>query len=160
MKNVILTHKELQHAIFMAFADGFCKGFQVPKGYFMTWSDDSKCFNLEFWKAASVPENGDGYEILKYGFNKGYHELNDVRLGMMVEFLRNKSANFIEMIDDWFKEKHRAEFPTVPPEITDKPKSILARARLIQGAEDDASVVLGVDEVRELLALLGVNPNG
>src|SRR5688572_11486776 len=83
MKNVILTHKELQMSIFMAFADGFCKGFQVPKGYFLTWGDDGKCFNLEFWKAATLAENGDGYEILKYGFNKGYNEMNDVRLGVM-----------------------------------------------------------------------------
>lgn len=111
MKSVILSHKELQLQMFFAFATGFTTQ-KMPKGYFLTFSTDASDgaeFSFEFWKSASAPENGDGKLLFRTTINKGEHELNDVRLGVMTGYLRDRAYRFLAAVKEQFPEIFNSE---------------------------------------------------
>ena len=111
MKNVILTHNELQINMFGAFAGAMCKTFRMPKGYFLSWSHTDQCFAFELWKSATAPEHGDGKRLLIYDeINRGCSELNDIRLGVMTAYFEPHAEKFINQVETWIKEKHEADF--------------------------------------------------
>lgn len=114
MKNVILTHNELQMNLFAAFAEGVCEGFQLPKGYFLKWIDDERFFNLQLC-------DSNANKLFSYPIGKGEYQMNDVRLGVRVTYLKWQGQEFVRGVEEWFNEKHRKEFPIT---ATDPPNSI------------------------------------
>lgn len=119
MKNVILTHKELQANMFVAFADAMCNTYRTPPGYFLTWSHSNTSFAFELWQSAT--EASDGKRILIYDeMSKGDSEVNDVRLGVMAPYFRDHSSKFLKQVEEWFS-KNIGPFPVVP--LPDNPLS-------------------------------------
>lgn len=151
MKNVILTHNELQINMFSAFAGAMCKTYKVPEGYFLTWSHTDHSFVFELWKSASSPESRDGKRILIYDeMNRGCSELNDIRLGVMVNYWQPHAQKFLNQVENWFRTPENC---SQQGSITDQYSPI--EEKLIKSK--DASLILGVDEIRELLTLLRIN---
>lgn len=109
MKNVILTHKELQLNLFYCFIEGLRSGFDIP-GYHVSGQDCSDHFTFELWQSA----NGsvDGKEILRHLINKGAYQLNDVRLGVTSAHFRDESKQFKKLVREFMESANRTK-PTL-----------------------------------------------
>lgn len=98
MKNVILTHKELQLNLFYCFIEGLRSGFDIP-GYHVSGQDRHDHFTFELWSSANGTT--DGKEILRHIINKGDYQLNDIRLGVTSAHLREESRQFKKLVKEF-----------------------------------------------------------
>jgi hypothetical protein len=100
MKNVILTHKELQTQIFIAVAEGMIKSFNTPKGCFLTYSIGNENFAFELWRSATKPEKGDGHALYRREINKGLPQVNDVRVNLCALYIAQEAEKFLQDVNE------------------------------------------------------------
>lgn len=99
--NLTYSHKELQWHFFAAVVSGMNATLQ-KRGYFISFSVSDDSLTFEFWKAASVAENGDGFKIDSHSVNKGDYQMNDIRLGVMTRYLEDEAEKFMKRVELYF----------------------------------------------------------
>ncbi len=102
--NLTYSHKELQWHFFAAGVSGMNAALQ-KRGYFITFSVTDDSLTYEFWKAATVSENGDGYKIDSHQVNKGEYQMNDIRLAVMSRYLEDEAEKFMNRVEQHFAPK-------------------------------------------------------
>lgn len=98
MRNVILTHKELQFNLFAAVVEGLIAAELEGRGLFITYGSTEDSLNIELWKSATKPEAGDGRMIHQLKISKGENEMNDMRLHVTIRYVKEKCMKFVEEI--------------------------------------------------------------
>lgn len=95
MKNVILTHKELQLNLFHAFTYGLMQA-NVGENLHIVFDSNEREF---IWKVVHYPTKEScavaGKPLFFHQINKGEHEMNDVRLGVTTAYLRDQAEQFL-----------------------------------------------------------------
>lgn len=100
MKNVILTHKELQLNLFIAYTYGLSKkelGDDLIITYEITdtdfiWKVVKRTQDLQITLDGNVVE---GKPLFFHHINKGEYRMNDVRLGVTVSYLEEQAIEFL-----------------------------------------------------------------
>jgi hypothetical protein len=100
MKTISLTysHKELQFNILYAVVEGLRSSDLTGRGFFVSCNTGGDCYNIELWKSATASENGDGKLLHRHEINKGDYQMNDIRLGVMVKYIADQVAKFVNDI--------------------------------------------------------------
>lgn len=95
MKNVILTHNELQLNLFHAFTYGLMQ-VNVGENLHIVYDSTERDF---VWKVVHHPEKEgsavSGKPLFFHQINKGDYQMNDVRLGVTTAYLRNQAEQFL-----------------------------------------------------------------
>jgi hypothetical protein len=103
MENLVITHKKLQLNLFYAFTRGITDAMKLPKGCFFTVQATGEYFGFEIWRSATAPENGDAEPVLSYKINKEVNQMNDIRPGVIVEYMSQQFFDFKKKVDDLFQ---------------------------------------------------------
>jgi hypothetical protein len=98
MRNVILTHNELQFNLFAAVVEGLRSAELTGRGLFITYGSTEDSFTIELWKSASKPEAGDGVMLHQHKVSKGEYQMNDVRLGVTLKYIADQCTKFVDDI--------------------------------------------------------------
>jgi hypothetical protein len=118
MKNLLITHKEVQLQLFLAISYGIMKHFP---GYIIVADNLERDFQ---WRLvdADVPSGAafkDG--LVFYQIDKGCSAMNDIRIGVTVDHLREHADTFIDKVRGWLAASPLAKsvnyFPSPAPVI-------------------------------------------
>jgi hypothetical protein len=88
MKNVILTHKELQLNLFLAVTYGL-QNHDFGPNLHLVYEITERDF---VWK---VVEHATGKPLFYCYINKGDYQMNDLRLGVTVCYIRDQAETFL-----------------------------------------------------------------
>lgn len=105
MKNVILTHNELQLNLFYAVSYGLqCQ--QPGKNLHIIPEVLERDFQ---WKVVRHKTREScavaGENVFFYQINKGAYQMNDVRLGVTIQYLREEAEKFLAELQIFLKTK-------------------------------------------------------
>lgn len=103
MKNVILTHNELQLNLFWAFTDGL-----KFKTLGLNLNLHGEVLERDYaWIVTEHPQiEGSavqGKQIFQYRINKGDYQMNDIRIGVTVSYLRDQGEKFLSEFSDFME---------------------------------------------------------
>lgn len=101
MKNVILTHNELQLNLFYAVSYGLMCQSPGKNLHIIP-----EVLEREFqWKVVQHPTRESsgvvGKPIFYFQINKGEYQMNDIRLGVTVSYLKEQAEKFLEEFKDF-----------------------------------------------------------
>lgn len=95
MKNVILTHNELQLNLFYAVSYGLMAQ-QPGKNLHIIPEVMEREFHWKVVRYKTKESSGvAGEPVFYYQINKGAYQMNDVRLGVTVSYLREEAEKFL-----------------------------------------------------------------
>lgn len=125
MKNVILTHKELQLNLFLAFSYGLMQ--QQPSQDLHIVADLKEEGHFEWGVYRHHQLMGcadDGELVFNKCINKGAYQMNDVRLGVTIDYLRDQANEFLKDLKEYLQSEAR----NVKQPILDVPASYSLQA--------------------------------
>lgn len=96
MKNVIITHKELQFNLFEAFTSGLMSVNLGSKDLFLSVDINERDY---IWQ---VSKQGNPEPIYWCYINKGEVHMNDIRLGVTINYLREKADEFLTGFNEFY----------------------------------------------------------
>ena len=118
MKNVILTHKELQLNLFIAYTFGLSKK-DVGDDLIITYEITDTDFIWKIVKRSNtvtISLNGDvieGKPLFYHYINKGEYRMNDLRLGVTCAYLEEQAIEFLSDFDKFKQGINKGgNFPT------------------------------------------------
>lgn len=106
MKNVILTHNELQRSLFEAFTLGLAAQQSIPNIHIFGDSAESQ-FS---WRAMEHHTKGkadlDGKLIHQFYISKAVSQMNDVRPWETVAYLNDQAEVFLKFLKEDYEKSH------------------------------------------------------
>lgn len=97
MESIVLNHKKIQNAIFIAVAEGLQLQQPAPNIWF-TWDASETAFNIRAWKHPKKEDCAKhGEQIADISINRNFTEMNDVRYWRITDFV---VANAQALLDD------------------------------------------------------------